>query len=470
MKRALFLFALSLLAGCATFQPKPISPAQTSSAFEAHTIDNIGLKRFIEANLGHGISPWPPKSWDITLLSLAAFYYHPDLDLARAKWGVAQAGVITAGQRLNPSAGFIPQYDANPASGVSPWTLGFKLDIPIETAGKRGYRIDQARHLSEAARINIAGAAWQVRSRLYKRLLDLYAANQAGVILSRKLAVQEETAKALERRLAQGEASQPDVTEAHLSLEHARLSLHEVQRQAAEARVQLADALGLPADALTGVEISFGFLDTITPAAKLPIPDLRRQALLSRPDILTALAQYDASQSALQLEIAKQYPDVHLGPGYSWDQGENKWFLGFSVTLPVFNQNQGPIAEAEARRRLEAAAFTALQAKVIGEIDRALAGYCAVLQKLEMLESLLPIQQKKLQSAQAMFNAGETDRLALLSSQLELETSMLSRLTTFVDVQQSKRLIEDAIQRPLGPTGPLDAVVPDTNPRAKEDQ
>ena len=58
------------------------------------------------------------------------------------------------------------------------------------------------------------------------------------------------------------------------------------------------------------------------------------------------LAEYQASQSALQLEIARQYPDVQLGPGYEFDQGDNKWMLGLGVTLPVFNQNQGAIAAA----------------------------------------------------------------------------------------------------------------------------
>ncbi len=166
MKIALLPIALVLMAGCATFQPKPISPAQTASDFEARTLDNPGLKRFMEANLGHEISSWPPKTWDCTLLTLAAFYYHPDLDVARARWGVAEAGKITAGQSPNPSFGFLPRYSTNPPSGISPWYLAFNLDIPIETAGKRGYRIELAGYLAEAARLNIAGAAWQVRSRL----------------------------------------------------------------------------------------------------------------------------------------------------------------------------------------------------------------------------------------------------------------------------------------------------------------
>jgi cobalt-zinc-cadmium efflux system outer membrane protein len=141
------------LAGCATFRPKPISPEQRAAAFEARALDSSGLREFLRANLGHDVMPWPPKTWDFQKLTLAAFYYHPDLDVARAKWSVAKAGVITAGGRANPSIGFIPEYNVDAAHGISPWKLPFKFDIPVETAGKRGYRIDQAKYLSEAARL-----------------------------------------------------------------------------------------------------------------------------------------------------------------------------------------------------------------------------------------------------------------------------------------------------------------------------
>lgn len=138
---------LVLTAGCATFHPKPLSPRETLSSFESRTLENPDLKKFIERNLHHEMKPWPPKSWDFNLLTLAAFYFHPDLDIARGNWGVAEAGIITAGARRNPRFGFTPEFSANPPSGVSPWILRFPLDIPIETAGKRGYRIAQAQHL-----------------------------------------------------------------------------------------------------------------------------------------------------------------------------------------------------------------------------------------------------------------------------------------------------------------------------------
>jgi hypothetical protein len=51
--------------------------------------------------------------------------------------------------------------------------------------------------------------------------------------------------------------------------------------------------------------------------------------------VVSSPASFFRSRRALQLEIAKQYPDVHLNPGYEYDQGNDKWSLGLSVTLPA---------------------------------------------------------------------------------------------------------------------------------------
>ena len=141
MKLFIFVFSLVLLTGCASFRPESLMPAQTAAVFEARTLTSPGLKKFLEKNLSNEISPWPPKFWDFTMLTLAAFYYNPDLDVARAKWGVTEAGITTAGARPNPSVSFLDQHHSKYAGGLSPWTLGAGLDIPVETAGKRGYRI-----------------------------------------------------------------------------------------------------------------------------------------------------------------------------------------------------------------------------------------------------------------------------------------------------------------------------------------
>ena len=435
-----------LLAGCARFESKPISATHSLEHWEGRNLSGEGLKRFLESNLGHEISGWPLPFWDFETLSLAALYYHPSLDVARAEWGVAQAGIVTAGARPNPTISVVPQYTVNSPSDVSPWLTTINFDIPIETAGKRGYRRARAQQLSEAARLNLATAAWRVRSHLREVLLEHIVLQQRAERLRRQEETLRQLSQLYDERVKTGTLTATEALPTRLLLQKNLLELTVAKQSAADNRVRLAEAIGVPLTALAGINLSPD-LAFIGPGFDPEQgPRFRREALERRPDILSALAEYAAAQSTLQLEIAKQYPDVHLGPGYEYDQGENKWALGLSVELPVRNRNQGPIAEAQAKREEAAARFTALQAQVIAEIDRALTAHQASQEQLASVDSLLRTQQRYADSVQALFTAGSADRAELVTAQLELATAQLTRLDALFKVQQALGQVEDALQ------------------------
>ena len=77
VKRRLFILGAVALAGCATYHPQPISPAQTAAAFDARSLTNENLRAFLETN--HINGPWPRRSWDLDALTLVAFFYQPAL-------------------------------------------------------------------------------------------------------------------------------------------------------------------------------------------------------------------------------------------------------------------------------------------------------------------------------------------------------------------------------------------------------
>jgi cobalt-zinc-cadmium efflux system outer membrane protein len=417
--------------------------------FEARTLDDPELQKFLAANLPRGLSEWPLREWDLGTLTLAAFYYHPDLDVARAQWAVAQAGITTAGQRPNPVVDLAPQYASNAESGVSPWVVPFTIDATIETAGKRGYRLERARHEAEGAHLNVLTQAWQVRSRLRARLLDYTAARQRVAYLQAVQETQREIVKLLEGRLAAGAIATTEITTARVALLKTQADLADARRQAAESHAGVAEALGVPLRAIEGRELKFDLSWSAEGGRDLESAEVRRQALHGRADILAALADYAASQSALQLEIARQYPDIHLGPGYEYDQGEHKWGLGIGAELPVFNRNEGPIAEAQAKRTEAAARFLALQARVIAEIDHSLAARAATREQLGQIDALLEAQRKHVQSVEAMVKAGGADRLDLRSAQLEAALAEVTRLDALVKAQQALGQLEDAVQVPF---------------------
>jgi outer membrane protein TolC len=441
------------LTGCARFESLPISPAQNAGQLDARRLDDAGLKKFLERNLAQGLESWPPKTWDFKTLTLAAFYFNPSLDVARAQWSTTKAGVQTAGGRLNPTLNLTPGYDFSAASGASPWIPFLSVDVPVETAGKRDRRIAKASHLSESSRLNIATVAWHVRQNVRGSLLDLTVAERRAVLLENQMRVQEKTLSMLEQRLAVGAIAQPELIAARIALNKTQLDLGDARSRRAEARARLAEAIGVGAGALEGVELSSDFAERS--ADDLPSAEARQVALRGRSDVLGALSDYAAAESELRLQIAKQYPDIHFSPGYQYDQGDNKWTLGIVLELPLLNQNQGPIAEARAHRNVSAARFTEVQAKVIGEIDHASASYRAAREQLTTADALLAAARQQQQSAEAQFRTGAADPLDRLTAEFELGVAALARLNAQTALQQSLGALEDALQRPVDSAGPM---------------
>ena len=183
MSRLLLLPCVVLLAGCAGFELKPLAPAQTASNLESRTLADAGLRTFVETNAPELAKEWPRRFWDLAGLTVVAFFYHPSLDVARAQWGIATAGIKTAAGRPNPMVSVTPGYNFNTASGISLWFPGFTFDLPMETAGKRRKRISRAEHLAESARQNVTTVAWQVRSNLRTALIDLTTAERRRDLL-----------------------------------------------------------------------------------------------------------------------------------------------------------------------------------------------------------------------------------------------------------------------------------------------
>src|SRR5438876_3620676 len=106
--------------------------------------------------------------------------------------------------------------------------------------------------------------------------------------------VQEQMVKLLEQRLAVGAISQPDLTAARIALNKTRLNLGDAHFKRAEARARLAEALGVGAGALEGVELPRDFPDHS--AEELTSADARRIALRGRSDVISALGDYAAAE------------------------------------------------------------------------------------------------------------------------------------------------------------------------------
>ncbi len=450
--------AAMVLSGCATrkYRPAPISGEASASGFEARRLDDPGLRQFMEANARQKPSSWPQKTWDLETLTLTAFYFHPDLEVARARVAASEAAVVTAGARPNPAIRVAPGTTNSPES---PWLFGFSFDLLIETAGKRGYRMKRAASLSEAARLDLGNEAWKVRSRLRSKFADHLIATFERDLVRRQEKILTERVSLLRARLQVGEIPRPEVDAAQIELSNTRLALRAAEGRVNETRASLAATVGVAVAALDGVDLVWPDFEQPPSLQSLSAEKIQREAVLNRLDVQRALAEYAAADTGVRLEIARQYPDITLGPGYDFDEGHSKFSVGVGVTLPVFNRNQGPIAEAEAHRKEAGASFLATQAHVIAESERALAQYQAAERQLaEADQTLMTLQAAQERLAGRALALGEADRLAWNGVLLQSAAAATARLEALRRAQTGLGALEDALQRPLAPAAPVPQV------------
>jgi cobalt-zinc-cadmium efflux system outer membrane protein len=444
------LLGSTLGAGCATerYHPQPIAAERTAAAFAARTLNDAGLSAF--AAPLYAPAEWPPASWDYRALSLAALYYNPSLDTARARIAESQAQVLSAGARPNPSLAITP--------GIpSPYLLTVDLSFPLETAGKRGYRMQAARSLDLAAHLELARAAWTVRSSVRDALLDRLVSVRTLDLLRAESDRRAEQVKSLESMASAGELSRQEVSTAEVELSRAQSAVAEAGAHAVESAAALAAAIGIPMAALDGVRLAWPEWESPPGAESLPGEEIVRDAVLNRLDVRAALVRYAAAESNLQLEIAKQYPDIDIGPGYSYEEKRSYFTVGLAATVPLLDHNKGPIAEAEARRQKAQAEFVQTQSEAISSSKRALALYAAALEGLAEAGRFADVQTRRSEAMRKFVAAGEQGRLELDDAEIERSVAERARLDALARAQRALGDLEDAVERPLAPGDALPA-------------
>lgn len=384
--------------------------------------------------------------WNLNQLTAAAIYFNPALRVAKAQTATVEATLGTARARPNPTVGFSPGYNFNAVSPVSPWIPGMTIDVPIETAGKRSKRILQTRYNTQAAQLSLLSTVWQVRSNVQSALVQFDIAQRKLKAIEGQVEEQSALVQLLEQRATAGAIAITEAAPFRVARIRLLSEVAVVRAASVQATNRVAEVLGVPPSAIEGV--AFGNVTQRPVAISTNLSELRGLALRNRSDILELLARYEAAQAALQLEIAKQYPDVHLGSGYQWDQGENKWNLSINLELPIFNRNRGPIAEAEARRVEAAARIFEAQARMAIEIDGlAVTLKSAEEESLKATEALKALRQQT-RLARERRAAGGVDSVEMQTAIIDERAAEIAAIDAESRMVLAQAQLELALQAP----------------------
>jgi outer membrane protein TolC len=227
------------------------------------------------------------------------------------------------------------------------------------------------------------------------------------------------------------------------------------QTRLLESRSIEGDALAALA-ALVGVsETFFGRVSRVLPSLPDVAPSSEEaQALLvdNHPDLARLRARYEAREAALRLEIAKQWPDLRLGPSASGEVGERKSVFGLSIgiDLPVFDRNQQAIAEASQRREEARVSYESSAKRALAELKRALRAVTLATARHALLrDTVLPRARDSIRLARQSLAAGPGDALRLLDSERSYRTLLIEALDAELSARSAWAELELAVGRPL---------------------
>lgn len=427
-----FIFLMQGLTACALYHSKPLTVTPSFLDRVPHltvTADQLSLPEFENYPFN------PDDGLDMTEVAILAVINNPDLRTQRDGRGIARAQLLAAGVLPNPqvTAGLDRVTSSGPGL-MNAFTLGLSYDFGALVT--RPATLGAAQAVVDKVDWGMLWQEWQVVQKARLLFIQITEQEKLYHTLQQYRALLAERYRRAAAALSEGNLTMDTVTSNLTELQAVESRLHELKRKNRQERQDL--------NALTGV----------APAVELPLtgnvnlPDLTAEQVAAalkqlpqrRPDLLALQAGYTSQEQLFRQAVLAQFPSLNLGLTRARDtSGIYTSGFGVTMTLPVFDRNQGAIAITRATRRQ---LYDEYQAR----LDAAFSEVSALAEQIRLTEkqraevlAALPQLEMVARRAKDALNAGEMEiaqftglQAALFEKRLEvqiLEQSLLEQRT-----------------------------------------
>lgn len=332
--------AAALLGGCATYHALPLARGPDLAP-------RLSLLRATVPPMRAGARPRRidlSRALSLNDIGLLAVLNDPALRSQRGERGLAQAGLLQASLLPNPMASLT--FEPLVSSGVAPsWTA--ILTENVRAILTYHTRVESAHFALGQVDADLLWREWQVAQQARLLALNLYWGGRSVNLARRELGLLDREVRAVR-----------SATKARI-LGLAALAPLLAAQASAEQFLDTANLTQLRGwqdlDALLGLApgVRFAIATPVLP----PMPSSLKSEIgrlpERRPDLVALRLGYRSADENVRTAIMGQFPLLTLGG--EWDQDNtNTRNAGPTAAfdLPIFNRNQGQIAEARATRRL----------------------------------------------------------------------------------------------------------------------
>lgn len=382
-----------------------------------------------------GSHPFDPSlPLDMDEIAMIAVVNNPDLKGVRDQAGVAGAQAFAAGLLPNPQFSFSYGFLGGGPGAANSLSAGITQDVVALLT--RSARRSAASASERSARLNVLWQEWQIVSQartLFVRTVEL---DRQRAILETNRQLFRERYRRSSTAMQRGDEVLPTVTSDLVAVQSVETLLHDLDQQILKNRHDLDALLGLTPDARLRLADTVAVAPVDAATLSTILPDLARR----RPDLLALAAGYRAQEENLRLAIIEQFPALSIGPTFTRDTTPISTF-GPSITLslPIFNRNQGNIAVGRATRQQ-------LRDEYQARLDAAYGAAARLLTEMQLLEDQYRASNEgvgqlraAVETADRAYRTGNLDE----RSYVDLRGSLLSKEVETVRLEQA--LLEQRI-------------------------
>jgi cobalt-zinc-cadmium efflux system outer membrane protein len=369
---------------------------------------------------------------------------NPRLAIAAAQTEAARAAILTARAYPNPEtvvdAGRQRARQDDARSG-NVYLLGLAQPLDLPSVREPRIRAAEAglegsRFALQESRLALGAAVKLAYYEVVRRKAEVDLAAETQRLL-------EDIRRRIAVRVEVGEAPRLELTRADAEARSAANATASARLRVTEARAQLLALIGLPA---TGMGDVTGTLEPPPPLP--PLETLRGDVLERYPALAQSRAEIERARARLETERALRTPQPTLRAGVNQDPDQNQFVVGLSIPIPVWNQRQGQIGEAQAQLDQASALAESRRIELITALNGAYARHEVATQQIQAFESgLLRQAEDARRVAEAAYRFGERGFIEVLDAQRVLRAVRLDFLaaraaqrTAFIEIEQLRAL------------------------------
>jgi cobalt-zinc-cadmium efflux system outer membrane protein len=399
---------------------------------------------------------WPslgtePEGKPLTLGRALAITLEKSPVLSSFSWDIraAEARIIQAKLVPNPEISVegedFTRADVRSATESMQNTL--ELSQLIELGGKRDSRIREAQFDREAAEWDYQVKRLEALKLTTLAFIDVLTAQRNVQLAEENVELTEGAVPVTHKRVEAGKASDVELLRTNTAAATARIHRTEVRRDLETARVNLVAQWGAKQATFPSVN---GNLDQLR-----PIPSLQslKAKLQQNPDLTRWTTERQKREATLNLARAEAKPDVTLRAGprlLGASHADLTLVAGFSIPLPLWNRNQGKIAEAEANVAKAADERAAAEAQAYAELNEGYQTLGRAAEEVQILrETVLPGAKSAVDQITDGYAAGRFSQLDVLDAQRTYNESQTQYVKALSDFQKAQAQIDALTAGPV---------------------